>query len=515
MYQMLNIPLNAEDIHTWHNLLKFPLYARKDWIHKHLDKIISALKTILSDKNAILNTASNNHLMPWDAIGFICLNDNLYQEAEKIYDNVYRKFLDIKADATVPLYNRGIARFLQGRYKDAYEDFKLARKSDPHFYDKGSLTYGAIKYMDEVLFPTRETIRHNQEKLVKDLNMPKMLDDVAGPNKLKIIRKWNSSTPLYSQAPSLGGGYYLTLKNARGETKGIVIDPGYNFMEIFREQFLGILDIDAIIITHDHDDHSEAIEGILSLVAKYNDYKLKGPTKSVDIFGSPGVMLKYQGIFNKTDRDGNKEINFQLMIPGNRLTEIDGMPLMDKFGFEIIVNQAYHPELWTNQESAVGLTLETNITYNHHPLKLGITGDTRYETFIGNQYQDSQILLINIGSIEKEEGKLLHSHLGLCGCINLLKEARLGKQLLAILTEFGEEFRGRRKIISRIIELWAQPMEQSLINPEFRVVPADLNLEVDLNDLSIKETKSGKFHPYPDIDFDELDMELISYKRKQ
>ena len=79
---------------------------------------------------------------------------------------------------------------------------------------------------------------------------------------------------------------------------------------------------------------------------------MKGPTKSVDIFGSPGVMLKYQGIFNKTDREGNKEINVQLMIPGNRLTEIDGAPLMDKYGFEIIVNQAYHPELSANQRSA-------------------------------------------------------------------------------------------------------------------------------------------------------------------
>lgn len=512
---MLNIPLNAEEHLTWHNLLKFPVYARREWINKHLDKVLLTLKKLLSEKNSLLHLATENHKMPWEEIGFICLNDNLYREAEAIYDIVYKKLQELKEDPTFALYNRGIARFLQGRYKDAYEDFKLARKEDPHFYDKGSLTYGAIKYMDEVLFPTRENIKKNQEKLIKDLNMPKMADDVAGPNKLKIIRKWNSSSPLYSQAASLGGGYYLTLKNSRGELKGVVIDPGYNFLDIFREQLLGILDIDAIIITHDHDDHSEAIEGILSLVAKYNDYRMKGSTKAIDIFGSPGVMLKYQGIFNKTDKEGNKEINFQLLIPGNKITTIDGSSTMEKYGFNIVVNQAYHPELWTNQESAVGLTLETNIVYKHHPLKMGITGDTRYETFIGNQYHDVQLMLLNIGSIEKEEGKMLHSHLGLCGCINLLKEARLGKQLLTILTEFGEEFRGRRKIISKIIELWAQPMEPSLINHDFRVVPADLNLEVNLNDLSIKETRSGRFYPYPEIEYDELDMDMITYKHKQ
>ena len=86
---------------------------------------------------------------------------------------------------------------------------------------------------------------------------------------------------------------------------------------------------------------------------------------------------------------------------------------------------------------------------------------------------------------------------------------------MAILTEFGEEFRGRRKTISRIIELWAQPMEPQLVNHDFRVIPADLNLEVSLSDLGIKETKSGRFYPYPEMDFDELDLELISYKHKQ
>jgi tetratricopeptide (TPR) repeat protein len=514
MYQMLNIPLEAEQHNTWHYLLKFPLYARKEWVKKNLETVLTVIKNLLSNPVTLNRIMTDGHKTPWDAIGFICINDNMYEEAEAVYDVVFHKLSDLKEDTSLALYNRGIARFLQGRYKDAYEDFKLASKNDPHSYDKKSLTWGAIKYMDEVLFPTRETIKRNHERLVRDLNMPKMVNEMIGPNKLKIFRKWNSSTPLFSQNISQGGGYYLTLKNHHHETKGIVIDPGYNFLDIFRDHRLGIQDIDAIIITHDHDDHSEALEGILSLVAKYNDYKTSGPSKVLDIFGSPGVMLKYQGLFNKTDKDGNNEINFKLMIPGNKIKEIAGESLMDKHGFNIVVNQAYHPELWTNQESTVGVTVETNLTYKHHPLKLGITADTRYETFIGNQYQDVQIILINIGSIEKEEGKFLHSHLGLFGCINMLKEARIGKQLLAILTEFGEEFRGRRKIISKIIELWGQPMEQNMVNPEFRVVPGDLNLEVNLADLSLKDTRTGRFYNYADMDYDEVDPETIVYRPK-
>jgi ribonuclease BN (tRNA processing enzyme) len=514
MYQMLNIPLEAEQHHTWHYLLKFPLYARKEWVKKNLPIVLSVIKNLLSDRIIMHKVMHDSHKTPWDTIGFICINDNMYKEAEEIYDIVFKKLTDLKEDTTIALYNRGISRFLQGRYGDAYEDFKLATKNEHHGFNKDSLSYGALKYMDEVLFPTREMIKRNHERLIRDLNMPRMAHEVIGPNKLKIFRKWNSSTPLFSQNASQGGGYYLTLKNAHKETKGIVIDPGYNFLDIFRDHRLGILDIDAIIITHDHDDHSEALEGILSLVAKYNDHKNSGPSKVIDVFGSPGVMLKYQGLFNKTDKEGNNEINFKLMIPGNRITEINGAQLMDKHGFELMVNQAYHPELWTNQESTVGVTIETNLSFKHHQLKLGITADTRYEPYIGNQYQDVQVMLINIGSIEKEEGKMLKSHLGVFGCVNLLKEARIGKQLLSILTEFGEEFRGRRKIISKIIELWGQPMEPNLVNPEFRVIPADLNLEVNLADLSLKDTKTNRFHYYSEMDFDEIDADTMVYKHK-
>ncbi|MGB9612712.1 MAG: hypothetical protein ACPL4K_00825, partial [Candidatus Margulisiibacteriota bacterium] len=169
-------------------------------------------------------------------------------------------------------------------------------------------------------------------------------------------------------------------------------------------------------------------------------------------------------------------------------------------------------ERWTNQESAVGLVLNTNIPFGEgEKLKIGITGDSRYEVGLGRHYREVQILLLNIGSVEKEEGKMLSQHLGMLGCINLLKEARLGKPLLTILTEFGEEFSGRRETISRIIENWAQPMEGTK-NRELRVIPADVHLEVRLDDLNIRETDTDVFFPYHLIKIDESDPEILKYK---
>jgi len=203
------------------------------------------------------------------------------------------------------------------------------------------------------------------------------------------------------------------------------------------------------------------------------------------------------------------------LVPGNRIKEIEGQSMKQKYGFEIKVTPAYHNELWTNQESAVGIILETNIKdKNGETLNIGITGDTRYEEGLGRIYSDCKVILLNIGSIEKEEGKLLSQHLGMLGCINLIKEARLGKPLLAILTEFGEELSGKREVLGRIIEDWAHMIDASQPNGKLKVIPADVNLEIKLDELSIRESDTHVFFPYKSIEVKESSSEKLKYKFK-
>lgn len=494
--------LDAKRPHTWTNLRRLNPQARKEWIKRNFKELLITLKQVPAQD-----------MEYWNTLGFSCINDNLYQEAETIYEELFKRTQKERGKISLPAYLRGITHFLQGRFQEAYKDFKISRQADLLTKNVNGPSARAIAYMEETLFPTREIIKKNQLKLIMDLNTPRSITRSLGTNVLRTIHKWNSATPLFSHGISQGGGYFLTLRNSKGETKGIAIDPGYDFFDIFRDLGLGIADIDAIIITHDHDDHTESVEGILSLLARYNDHNEQRKTKVIDIFGSAGTLLKFHGLFSATDPFGNREINFKLLVPGSEITEIEGTSLWEKYGFTISVKPAYHTERWTNQESAVGLVLHTNIPdpKTGGNLKIGITGDTRYEVGIGYEYKDVQVLLLNIGSVEKEEGKLLHQHLGMLGCINLLKEARLGKPLLAILTEFGEEFSGKREIISRIIENWAQPMEGTK-SRELRVIPADVHLEVRLEDLNIRETDTNVFFPYTMIEVDESDPEILRYK---
>ena len=404
MYQLLKIQLDENNSDSWENLPKLPASTRKEWLSKHSRDI---LKTLEGSRNPSV----------WKNIGSTMIDHNLYREAEAVFDQMFHITQKAHGDFGTPAYLRGIARFLQGRFKEASDDFKVSRQYDLHMKIPNSPSARAITYMDETIFPTREIIKKNQEKLIRDLNAERQLDYKIGANVLKTLHKWNSASPLYSRGLSQGGGYFLTLRSDRGDAKGIAIDPGYDFFNILRDTGLGIADLDAIIITHDHDDHTESVEAILSLLAKHNDYNREKRSKVLDIFGSAGVLLKFHGLLSATDPMGNKEINFNLLIPGNRIQHSGGAALIEKYGFNLKINPAFHTELWTGQESSVGVVIETNIkTKTGEALNIGITGDTRYAEGIGKNYSDCQVILLNIGSIEKEEGKLLNQHLGMLGC---------------------------------------------------------------------------------------------------
>ena len=66
---------------------------------------------------------------------------------------------------------------------------------------------------------------------------------------LYILKKWSSSTPLMLQGigkiKNMGGGIYIEWFG-----KGIVIDPGINFVQNLHAQKLSILNIDVVIVTH-------------------------------------------------------------------------------------------------------------------------------------------------------------------------------------------------------------------------------------------------------------------------
>ena len=83
------------------------------------------------------------------------------------------------------------------------------------------------------------------------------------------LRRWNSFSPnLGSRAAnSVGGGYLVRIwAEDRKRYVGIAVDPGYNFLEnLFNEGFT-IPDIDILVITHAHPDHTENLTNFFTLL---------------------------------------------------------------------------------------------------------------------------------------------------------------------------------------------------------------------------------------------------------
>jgi ribonuclease BN (tRNA processing enzyme) len=364
----------------------------------------------------------------------------------------------------------------------------------------------------------QSTIKQNQRALEEKLCEPRSsyLKD-----SLFILRKWNSTTPLYPYASAeSGGGYFLKRKR-----KGIVIDPGFNFIRQFYSQGFRIQDIDVVVITHDHGDHSEEFGAILALLQKLNKInRQKGlPLKKIDFFGSEGVIRKFQGLI---DRNIGDQISENLNIEDMTLKEGKFIEYQ-KEHFSIKAVKAFHDELWVEKDkkhTSVGLifTFHSHSIYPtpdqfpkwamfDHPVyfNLGITSDTAYARikqgrvkeeyldYLCEAYKDTNILILHLGSIEKDFP--LEQHLGFEGCFKLitcilkkrsvdyskallLDESKYYRPFLAVISEFGEEV-GTKRI--QICEEMREAVISQLLKDRklvyFNILPSDIGTEITLS----------------------------------
>ena len=74
-------------------------------------------------------------------------------------------------------------------------------------------------------------------------------------NKFVVLRRWQSFNPKIPRPGGWwvrGGGYFLMWHG-----RGLVIDPGYDFIQNFYDEGFSLEDIDAVIISHSHPDHDD------------------------------------------------------------------------------------------------------------------------------------------------------------------------------------------------------------------------------------------------------------------
>lgn len=278
---------------------------------------------------------------------------------------------------------------------------------------------------------------------------------------LTVLRRWQSFTPALSSGSEVGqkgGGYFVYKTNGKGEIEeGLVVDPGFNFLENFFGEGFSIRDINAILMTHSHPDHSNDFMSIMTLVHEMNKCGErvfadgKWEKRKLVLFMTEGCHQNFaEQINRKTD-------TFKDII---RVKQDDKEYDKKAFlkHFKLKVTKANHDDL-TDYDS-VGYVISNE---KGEPL-IGFTGDTQWYHGIEEKYKDCPVICMNIGgvvNIFKDENIMLsdltqdkdkaynnikkillrENHLYLPGFYLMAKKFNK-KQKLLIISELCEEMKG-------------------------------------------------------------------------
>ena len=400
-----------------------------------------------------------------------------YEEAIACFD----KAIEIKPDFELPRTNKTIALIHLGRFEEAederrriYIDKKeeISKSGLPPEEEKAELL--EVDAWNEVLDKLKDKIgeildtkKRYEDELADSL---KPRDEPLNTNFFSVLRRWNSYTPTLhtTTEENLGGGYFLYWRG-----KGIVIDPGFDFIDNFFNNGFLIYDIDAVIITHAHVDHCSDFEAILTLLYEYNEKK--GNKKRIDVFMNMGAMKKFYGWISLEDSEVIRRIH--------SLEEGISHDL-EEFNLRLRVTKALHDEMLSKTYS-VGLIFELYGEDGYtkdNPFKIGYTSDTRHDEDVENQYKGVDIIIPHLGSIDEsdfkfEEKRRGMNHLMLKGTISTINKS---KAKLAIVSEFGEELGEHRMTIIGALDKVFQRYGM------VRCLTGDIGLNVLIPDMKVK-----------------------------
>lgn len=256
-------------------------------------------------------------------------------------------------------------------------------------------------------------------------------------NKLVVLRRWQSYNPIIPHSGKRrlrGGGYFLLWQG-----RGIVIDPGYDFIQNFYDEGFSLEDIDAVIVTHSHPDHDNDFANLITLIKEWNEFHEKTGNrdlvKKLDIFLNETVHWKFSSWLQASDvkigciislpvvwwdKDSDnpsegpfrgKNVIIDLCPQPATIDSVTTKP----YNMKIEVIPAWHDDV-ISKTSAVGLKF---YLYNKAGTIAGIvgyTGDTGAygldiqdnndmdDAFkVNNQFRDCDILIAHLGDIRIRE----------------------------------------------------------------------------------------------------------------
>lgn len=221
---------------------------------------------------------------------------------------------------------------------------------------------------------------------------------------LWVLRRWNSFTPrIPSSDTGPGGGYFLRWNN-----KGIVIDPGFDYLENLQKAGISLRDIHAIVTTHSHPDHVADFEPLLMMLIKRHERMQAhnlGERKRLDLFLSVDTAEKYRQVIEEQSR---------LIINDTRSPELDSLVIRDVPDYQMRIQPLPADHARNGSEIQAGairkalsiiLHLYSNrdLSDSSRCLSIGFTGDTRYNEKLAEEMKQCEIVVAHLGSVDFTE----------------------------------------------------------------------------------------------------------------
>lgn len=327
---------------------------------------------------------------------------------------------------------------------------------------------------------------------------------------LTVLRKWQSFTPSlgsYSES-SRGGGYFVYKVGNNGQIEeGIVVDPGYDFIENFMECNFSIKDIKAIALTHSHIDHSVDFRGLMTLFHEANKRgarnKKDWKRHKVMIILPPSCFEHFYQVLWDSKEDIKDVLVVDPCDDGQNSSRNYIGDIMEHFVIQAV--PACHKEV-REDFNCIGLTIKEKRKCGNGRNLIGFTGDTVWTPNLADNIKDFPVVCINMGGLidvgknhsfeeifkkkEKKEDdyknikKLIYeqNHLYLPGTIALLEQLRKFKTTkLAVIGEIGQELKSElRKDLFHKLNEFIDNRRGSLCEKPLRVVIEDIGLTVAL-----------------------------------
>ena len=356
-------------------------------------------------------------------------------------------------------------------------------------------------------FPLRSLPDRIASHLEPTVGMPELYRHHAkGKNdiqdKLIILKGMSSSTPamlnsIYDTEQFDGGGWYL---NYNGY--GIAVDPGYHFMRNLHHYGLSVLDINAVIITHEHIDHNNDMRLLDDIHFSVYRYGNANESEHVITWYLDPVSYQLARILQRNNVGFNENANELYCVDighksyylNDEKKVLNDITLVQGLKLRIFPTRHIYDEKEQRYcNHTFGFSIE--VTYGLEKRNIVYTSDTCFFPELVDYIGRADILIANISGIYEDDYMLVKEkkkHLGYFGCFELIKEGHRKNQFLPKYILLSEFWNGKSDIRFDVSKQLLLNLKEIGMDDCY-VIPSERGMIIDIPQLRVRCSQCNRF----------------------